>query len=1422
MKNLIVSLCIALSLSAAYPQQELSELLYFHPLDHPDNSVFPEMQNNGGTFLSGQGWQANNEYSQLLITLPTEGLPYEGMMVIDVTNFDPASQNVIRKQQIINMYSRRYGQNDSGELYPDMAWFSIRTGKGYTGPADGATHYKFLAHPHGRWSREETRIKKIQYWNKNHTYQFRVVWTRSRIHLYLDDVLQATFHFEGQIEPFRYIFIGKDDEYYYRAQPGPIYSNLKIYSNITGPAFSNITESSHTKGLGENGYGSSVSIADVNHDGLCDFFVGNASTSHLTTVLLYEQQSPLDFAEKGTNYGLDHRGITSSIMNADVDNDGDLDLFCAQFSANNLNFKATNRLFLKQKSGPYRLASDSLGLVSNSTNTKSALFLDVEGDGDLDLYQVNWGQANELYINEGDGSFHREIRGCEGPDENPNVFGQLGCTAADVDNDGDSDIYVCRRQEGDADAPNWLFINDGSGNFREEALERGVALGGRSHGATFADIDNDGDLDLFVVNYLITHADFPQLGVFINRGNGYFEDMTDEYHIYISGFHVLLIDIDNDADLDMLLLHNDEKEPGVRPRLYLNDGTGQFDLTFLSGVEVPGSDSRSAAYADFDADGDLDIYIACRESRSYLLRNDIVNNNHYIEILCEGAKGDYGGLGSRVSVYQAGFLDDPDYLLGYQESTAQFGYLAQNQTPLHFGLGQNTSCDMKIELTDGTVRTFRSLQADQLFIMKDYTAGYMEYLDGDQQSGYLNYPLSNPLKVRIYDSNQVPLENIAVHFSILEGEGAFNKPLPVLTDSNGIAKIHFIPENRTGSFKIQASAEVENSPVIFSGVAENMPIHWASLAELYTGIVGMPVQDDCGVQASDIFGNPVEDEEVLFTVESQFGHFVQDTFALVRTGTDGIAVMNWTLGEKSGMQICHAETEDSTLTLRAISSAANGYSMHQINPVSSPDYHQIPYTANYTVMIRDRYDNPVGGQAVSFRICGGDGHLKGEKEIIIVSDDSGFATVQWTTGPYWGPEQNLCVNALNDSGNHLQGSPQHWLFPGQRIDPDSSVIRSEGDGVANGESRVKIVVALRDSCGRNAGAGFHVDLVVYGDKYKLFFTDSLTDANGQIEACLSSTLAGEYKVIAKIRGLDVVLTDTSRIVFVADNNLPPEIRVVADTTAIIGEMFELFIETSDPENDAIALFVEGLPANAVLSARKEFWLLQWRPTLEDSGSHIARFSAVSSNGATTKTACIIQILPPNSSPKIIAFEPADTSLVAQIGDTLYFSVSAVDTDEDSVIQEYYLYEGAVGLPFDGVFIPNSNTAATIRIEVLVHDHRDTTRLTWRIHLHPAEVTADREFTTPDQFMLYQNYPNPFNPVTHITFALPNRSEVQLLIINLRGERIATLVHDVMNAGLHRFSWNTKSTSAADVSSGIYLAVLKAGGRVQTRKIILLK
>ena len=175
--------------------------------------------------------------------------------------------------------------------------------------------------------------------------------------------------------------------------------------------------------------------------------------------------------------------------------------------------------------------------------------------------------------------------------------------------------------------------------------------------------------------------------------------------------------MDNDADLDMYLIRNDEKERGTRPKLYLNDGTGNLTAEPVPGLEVPALDARSAAYADIDNDGDIDFYVVCTDGPNFLLQNNSFNANNYIQVLCTGSEGDYGGFGTKVFVFEKDHLGEMDRLLGFQESVSNFGYLGQNQTALHFGLGQYTACDLKIVRTDGSTVEYQNVPANQLFEM---------------------------------------------------------------------------------------------------------------------------------------------------------------------------------------------------------------------------------------------------------------------------------------------------------------------------------------------------------------------------------------------------------------------------------------------------------------------------------------------------------------------------------------------------------------------------------------------------------------------------------------------------------------------------------------------------------------------------------
>lgn len=173
----------------------------------------------GGKF-SARGWQATSGNSRLIIRL-AQALSNPGTLTIDVTNFDPQSQSTGSKHQIINLYSQANGSQ--AIFNTEGAWWNLRTGSGYFGDP---MKMKFLSATRGGNSRVETRLKHAVTWDKQRTYTFAVHWDRSGITVKLDGTTVVTHRWGALKERFEYVFLGTDNVY--SAQPGPIYSNLRV------------------------------------------------------------------------------------------------------------------------------------------------------------------------------------------------------------------------------------------------------------------------------------------------------------------------------------------------------------------------------------------------------------------------------------------------------------------------------------------------------------------------------------------------------------------------------------------------------------------------------------------------------------------------------------------------------------------------------------------------------------------------------------------------------------------------------------------------------------------------------------------------------------------------------------------------------------------------------------------------------------------------------------------------------------------------------------------------------------------------------------------------------------------------------------------------------------------------------------------
>ena len=239
----------------------------------------------------------------------------------------------------------------------------------------------------------------------------------------------------------------------------------------------------------------------------------------------------------------------------------------------------------------------STTLNGDSHQTRDAVFGDVDGDGDLDLYVATHSgfHPNKLFINDGNGGFTaNDIAGDT----------QAGYSAAmgDLDGDGDLDLYLADSLNTQL---NSIFINDGTGSFTEQNIAGDT---GFSTGVAFGDVDGDDDLDIYVTN------DTQQNKLWINDGNATFTAMDITGDIG-SSYAAVMGDVDGDDDLDIYVATFSNGQN----KLWINDGSGNFTANDIAGDT---GSTRAATMADVDSDGDLDIYNGNNGSTNKLWIND--------------------------------------------------------------------------------------------------------------------------------------------------------------------------------------------------------------------------------------------------------------------------------------------------------------------------------------------------------------------------------------------------------------------------------------------------------------------------------------------------------------------------------------------------------------------------------------------------------------------------------------------------------------------------------------------------------------------------------------------------------------------------------------------------------------------------------
>jgi hypothetical protein len=1115
--------------------------------------------------------------------------------------------------------------------------------------------------------------------------------------------------------------------------------------------------------------GRGAAWGDFDGDGDLDlFFAINAAVDQL-----YQNNrigaGTNDFSSIGPNAGIIYAGQGEAIALGDHDNDGDLDIFLSRAIGGNL-------LYTNNGTSPATFIQEAtqVGLTTGGGGRGAAWF-DYDNDGDLDLFlAVSIGTPDRLYRNDGVGATPQftDVAPGAGLADTGNTG---SATLGDYDDDGDLDIYLIK------DGGNRLYRNDGVGatpQFTDVAGTAGVNINA-GVGADWGDYDGDGDLDLYVTHNPLDNK------LYENDGNFPAPQFTDAAPTagVVSSNNTqsgTWADYDNDGDLDLYITRFFDPN-----ELYQNDGTGSFTQV-AEGLEN-GGQGFDSAWADYDNDGDLDIFLTNNLSGSSQLYENGGNANRWLQVELTGGVSNVNGIGATLRATTGATTQRRQVNSGQS-------HLSQGSMAVEFGFGATTTIDvLEVLWPSGITQTLTNVNTNQVLPLVETP----------------NIAVSMPQVTATYNQTTA----IPVQVSNTNGGDIVAAEVFVCYDGDVITAF----STGTSNTLLTPNWSVETN--IVEGIGTNIDTAKIAMATDNDKLSGAGTLIYINFTVADLRSPAFSEltlEHVLFNDGNPANTTTDGSVTLV--GNDG-AISCVVFSSGSSTQVIPRQTIKVTVNDIDENRDSNNPDSFAVRATNGGQAETI--TVTETGNSSGIFEGTIT-TAFSLGSTSGDGTLqaKAGDTIQFCFDDSLNAL---------GNTEELCVNKSVIGGTDGAILTTIVTQPGDTL----RVRVTDADLNADDGTQESVQVTATNDATLESES---ITLNEQGINSDIFFGIVKTapgNVAGPLGDATLNTKEGDVIDISYLDDLTVqggtaTLIDDDEVVDPfgdADDNGAVQAFDAAKVLLHVLSPFLTGLDSLSANLDSVAfdaVFGKITPFDASLVLQKRVGLIGRFPVQRDKAD----------NHPQPET--------DNSVPKLVV----DERLLSLHQSADYISLW-IDTRDD-ILSGDLLIEGIegkieMGHELGDFLAASSNTDAGLRLvfagaqpvsgpgELLRiypgvgPDKLQLTRALFNDGRIAARLDAIPSMRTlPTTTVLHANMPNPFNPETTIRFNLVSESEVRLEIFDILGQRVRTLLTGTMAAGTHQVIWNGQSQDGTPLGNGVYFYRLQTGDIDQTRRMLLLK